>query len=153
MNVNKIIIVVLLASLSSVAQEKEKYFLLDKNNPEYFYFLNGKMNGSPENSNNLVFFIISREKYEQYLSEKDNIIVVGETLGISGLSFIATNHKTIKNCEFKKLDIIDFKWLEENERIKTKDYIELNNFENLKIVLKIKNHYVSYEILRKFTPN
>lgn len=136
MNVNKILIFVFLASLSSMAQEKEKYFLLDKNNPKYVFLINGQLNGSPENSNNLNFLIISREKYDQYWRGKDNSVIVGETLDISGLSFIAINHQTIKDCEFRKLDIIDFKWLEENERIKTKGFIELNSFENLKIVFK-----------------
>lgn len=151
MNVNKILIFVLLASLSSMAQEKEKYFLLDKNNPKYVYLINGQLNGSPENSNNLNFLIISREKYDQYLRGRDNRGIVGETFGISGLSFIAKNHQTIKDCEFRKLDFIDFKWLEENGRIKTKGYIELNSFENLKIVLKKEKQYVSYDVRRKFT--
>ena len=146
-----LIVLVLLLSPNFFGQEKDVFLLLENNNPEYVYFINGEK----ENHQNLneaeKFFVTSTADYSAYLENKKEL-VKGETdLPLPGFSFKVKKKRFINASDFKNLCSVDFQWLKENARIRRENSIELNAFKNLNLVLRKGEDFIIYDVVREFS--
>ncbi len=145
--------ILLIFSFTNIySQENKNYIVIDKTSSEYVVFVNGILNGSDSIQEKKYFFITSRDNYNKHIETKEPLDYPdGEPLNLNGFRFRTILKSEISSCEFKKLTTVDYSWLTKNERIKTSKYIELNNFKNLCLVLKNRNNYLVFEIIREFT--
>ena len=149
---NKFLIyLVLLFSPDFFGQENDVFLLLEKDNPEYVYFINGEK----ENHQNLneaeKFFVTSTTDYSAYLENKKEL-VKGETdFPFPGLSFKVKKRRFINASDFNNLCSVDFQWLTANARIRRENIIELNAFKNLHLVLRKGEDFIIYDVVREFS--
>lgn len=141
---------VLLFSANCLGQEKEIFFLLEKDNPEYVFIVNGDKQYDNNAGQAEKFFITSTENYSGYLRDKKKYLK-DNSPNLPGLSFKVKKKKNIKASEVKNLYWIDYNWLTENSRIQSEELIELNAYKNLYLVLKEGDEYYSYDVVIKFS--
>lgn len=147
---NKTLLVFFLTiSTYSFSQKTKNYFKVELNNPEYIVFINGKVNGENIDDEKRIS-ISDRLDYEKKVKENKKSFE-GYPLKSKGISFNVLSESIIDQCEYEKIDFVDFDWLIKNEYIKTPGNIELNNFKNLKLILIQNDDYLVFDVIKRFS--
>lgn len=75
MNVNNFFIGLMLFSFNLAGQEKEVFFLLEKENSPYVFFINGQKESVQNADEAEEFFITSTKNFSSYINKNKDVLI------------------------------------------------------------------------------
>ena len=148
MNVNSLYVILIFFPFLSFSQQK-KVFILEKDSPEYAYYVDGNYEKDLIKGDPNIIYITSKEDYEKNKATTDQH-VVGEPRPLDGITFTVKG-KNIFNCEdLDDYDLVNYEWLVKNKKIIVDSAVILNTFKNMYLAFKNDKNCILYNVIRQF---